>query len=473
MKEVFSIGVDLGTGTMEMVVSKITFAEVTGTNCIQETYVSKKEIIYESPVVFTPMRRDNRMNQEAVARFLLHFLDESGIALAQLESGAVIITGESARKENAASVNAYLSNLLGDFVVAAAGPELEALLAAKGAGAVQLSETKGIRLVNIDIGGGTSNLAEFDHGEECQCFALDIGGRLIRFDEKGKIIYLSERLKPVMESLELRLECGMNRDTEWRHIMQVTDQLAQSLYEVCGFAKVSECTGKLYITAPGQCKGLDGFSISGGVGTNIAQMPDQIWKYGDIGVCLAQSIKKKFSDIWSKNIAVENPIRATVIGAGNHSMSVSGNTVWMHTDQLPVKNVPLIKLDFRRRNRSPEKWEQDICNDFILGVWRNEIEDGEVTGIGITDMDTPQYGYLKEMAALIANLGKDRAGWMLVVMEPNYAKALGQLISLYREGERKLLCLDQIDIARCDYIDIGKPIGNAVPVVIKTLIYGT
>ena len=94
--------------------------------------------------------------------------------------GAVIITGETARKSNSSKVLQALSGYAGDFVVATAGPDLESIIAGKGAGTETLSREHRGNIVNFDIGGGTSNLAMFRAGDVVDTACFDIGGRLIK-----------------------------------------------------------------------------------------------------------------------------------------------------------------------------------------------------------------------------------------------------------------------------------------------------
>ena len=108
----------------------------------------------------------------------------------------MIITGETARKENARQVLAALSAFAGDFVVATAGPDLESILAARGAGADEYSREHHTKVLHFDIGGGTSNLALYDNGELVRTGCLDVGGRLIKVDrETGRATYVSPSLQ--------------------------------------------------------------------------------------------------------------------------------------------------------------------------------------------------------------------------------------------------------------------------------------
>ena len=108
------------------------------------------------------------MDGPEIRRIVEEEYRKAGIKRGQVDTGAIIITGETSRKENARTVLAALSELAGDFVVATAGPDLESVLAAKGAGAVEYSEKTGKTVLHMDIGGGTSNLALIEKGQVVQ-----------------------------------------------------------------------------------------------------------------------------------------------------------------------------------------------------------------------------------------------------------------------------------------------------------------
>lgn len=112
----------------------------------------------------------------------------------------MIITGETARKENANSVLQAMSGYAGDFVVATAGPDLESIIAGKGAGAQSYSKEYHTSVVNLDIGGGTTNLVLFNDDELLDTACFDIGGRLIRISPQTKQIeYIAPKLKEIIQ----------------------------------------------------------------------------------------------------------------------------------------------------------------------------------------------------------------------------------------------------------------------------------
>lgn len=126
----------------------------------------------------------------------------------------MIITGETARKDNAALVLERLSGFAGDFVVSTAGPDLESIIAGKGSGARQYSEDHSCVAANIDIGGGTSNLVVFDRGETVCAGCLDIGGRLIRVSRDLYVDYVSESVRRIARWKGISIAEGERTSTE-------------------------------------------------------------------------------------------------------------------------------------------------------------------------------------------------------------------------------------------------------------------
>jgi ethanolamine utilization protein EutA len=169
------------------------------------TSIEGKEVVYRSPIYFTPIKDGVWIDFEAIKAYVEQAFGTCGIQKEEISTGAVIITGETARKENAARVAEQLSDYLGSFVVATAGPKLEALLAGYGAKAQELSKERNCRILNLDIGGGTANNVLFDCGEATMTYALDIGGRLLRVNEKNQVIYLSERINHILQEENLSI----------------------------------------------------------------------------------------------------------------------------------------------------------------------------------------------------------------------------------------------------------------------------
>jgi ethanolamine utilization protein EutA (predicted chaperonin) len=138
-ERLLSVGLDVGTTSTQMVVSELMVENQASAFSVPEMTISRRKVLYESPVYFTPLLGQDRVDGQGIRAIVEKEYARAGISREQVDTGAVIITGETSRKENARAVLDALAELAGDFVVATAGPDLESVLAAKGAGAVALS----------------------------------------------------------------------------------------------------------------------------------------------------------------------------------------------------------------------------------------------------------------------------------------------------------------------------------------------
>jgi ethanolamine utilization protein EutA len=461
MESIYSIGVDIGTSTTEIVISKLSILSSLGPSLLPVTKIEKKEVIYQSPIYFTPILEKDLIDFDQVKEYVKRAFEESGRKKEDITTGAVIITGETARKENAALVTEKLSEYLGEFVVATAGPKLESLLAGFGSKAQELSKQKNCRVLNLDIGGGTSNNVLFDCGEDIMTYALDIGGRLIKLNEQQEVVYISDRIQHILR--EEHIDMKLCEKVEVENIIHLCKQLARSVLESTGLLPMTETTRKLYITDYVVPSKLDYISISGGVGEYVnVQLPKEIFLHKDIGALLGCEIAKAFEPYQHLLQIPKETIRATVIGAGAHSLSVSGSTVGFDKSILPLKNVPIIKIFSEK-----EDYEQI----YEKGKDKLKLYNNPVIALGLKGPISPSYQTLKSIADQIIRLYQDSSSPIIVLMEEDFAKALSQIIKRSVEEDKKIICLDKIVTINGDYIDIGTPIQSAVPVVIKTLIY--
>ena len=190
-----SVGIDVGTTTTQLVVSRITARNRASAFAVPQMEITDREILYESPVHFTPLIRGELVDADAIRGLVEQEYARANIRRENVDTGAIIITGETSRKENAEATLHALSGFAGDFVVATAGPDLESVLAAKGAGAVAFSEITGKTVLHMDIGGGTSNLALIREGRIQSVTCLNVGGRLVKLGEDGRISYISPVLQ--------------------------------------------------------------------------------------------------------------------------------------------------------------------------------------------------------------------------------------------------------------------------------------
>ena len=437
-EKLLSVGLDVGTTSTQMVVSRLTVENQASAFSVPDMEIQQRELLYQSPVFFTPLLEGNRMDAAALRRLVEQEYEKAGITRQMVDTGAVIVTGESSRTENAAAVMEALSNLAGHFVVATAGPDLESVLAAKGAGAADYSERTGETVLHMDIGGGTSNLALIQKGEITATGCMNVGGRLVKL-ERGIITYVSPVLQGIFHK---QVGEALSRE-EARHL---TVRLAEALEMAAGLRPsdglleqltTREAAGALPLSAPGEKLTL---SFSGGVADCIErEIPWQ--EFGDIGPLLGQAIGT--SRLCSgKYVLGTNTIRATVIGAGCHSTQLSGSTVYSQNVQFPLKNIPVITQKAQR--------SQQEGNVFFA----------------LPGVRSPTYAQVQQMAAEISRLPQP----IYLCLEQDMAKALGQAMALRLGRNAEILCIDRIRVHPGDYLDVAAPVGPAFPVVVKTLV---
>ena len=440
MAELLSVGLDVGTTSTQLVVSRLEVSNRASAFAVPELAIGKREILYESPVYFTPLLEEKRMDAQALRKILEKEYASAGISREKVDTGAIIVTGETSRKENAAAVMEAMADLAGDFVVAAAGPDLESILAAKGAGAAEYSEKTGKTVLHMDIGGGTSNLALIRRGEITATGCLNVGGRLVKIRE-GRIQYVSPVLQGIWDG---RVGDLLTREEGERLAAILASALemaagrrpAEGLLEAL---TTKEALGKLPLNDPGEEITL---SFSGGVADCInRELPWQ--EFGDIGPLLGQAIRKSRLCTGDYVLGAQT-IRATVIGAGCHSTQLSGSTVFSQNVAFPLKNVPVITdISQRRQYETP-------CFLALPG--------------------TPFMNY-SEVKHLASALAEKMQPPCYLCLERDLAKALGQALALQLGKDAQILCLDSIQASQGSYLDVANPVGPAYPVVVKTLVF--
>ena len=456
-ERLLSVGLDVGTTSTQLVVSELMVENRASGFAVPEMEITERKIRYRSPVYFTPLVGETLVDGPGVREIVEKEYARAGITREGIDTGAVIITGETSRKENARSVLDSLSDFAGEFVVATAGPGLESVLAAKGAGAVAYSEQTGKRVLHMDIGGGTSNLALIADGKICATGCLNVGGRLLKLDEKGRLLHIS----PVAKEL-----CKLNpgQKIEYYQAKELAGQLVQALEMAAGLREPTDLLEKLWTKEltlpPKSLVPKDGestvISFSGGVADCIEK--EHGWlEFGDIGPVLGQAIRESRLCQGYYRLG-EETIRATVIGAGCHSAQLSGSTVYYRNVSLPVKNLPVVCFG------KEEQCREDL-NQRIQG--RLDTAEEEQVVLAFPGLEAPGYGQMTALADQITAGTGDRP--ILVCTQTDMAKALGHALAL-RVNNRPLLCIDRVRLRDGDYLDVGEAVGSALPVVVKTLV---
>lgn len=474
---ILSVGIDVGTSTTQVVFSKLQMDNAGGYFSVPRVAIVDKEVVYKSEVYMTPLKTDVLIDTEALRDIVAAEFRKAGYRPEDTDSGAVIITGESARKENSDAVLKSLSDFAGDFVVSAAGPDMESLIAGKGSGAWQYSMDHHCRVVNLDIGGGTTNVVLFEDGETAARGCLDIGGRLIRMNPQGIITKVSPAAAVMAQAAGVSVSVG-DRCDELK-LTAVTRQMAAALNAYLGVGTKDIDAILRQIKTPGSSdfpvpEKVQAVFFSGGVADLIYHESADTWAYGDIGVLLGRAIRESrlFTDF--QKMEPGETIRATVVGAGTYTTTISGSTITYSGDIFPLKNIPVIKLDEELQEACFAGETEPVIRriQWILGQ-----NDAERFILAMPGKGDPGYTEMKRAAAAIRQI-MDRVQPpgepILLVIESDIAKAMGQMIRQQPELKRQVVAIDSIHVEDGEYVDMGKPMmnGMVIPVVVKTLIFG-
>lgn len=474
---ILSVGIDVGTSTTQVVFSKLQMDNAGGYFSVPRVAIVDKEVVYKSEVYMTPLKTDVLIDTDALRDIVAAEFRKAGYRPEDTDSGAVIITGESARKENSDAVLKSLSDFAGDFVVSAAGPDMESLIAGKGSGAWQYSMDHHCRVANLDIGGGTTNVVLFEDGETLARGCLDIGGRLICMKPQGIITKVSPAAAVMAQAAGVSVSVG-DRCDELK-LTAVTRQMAAALNAYLGVGTKDIDAILRQIKTPGSSdfpvpEKVQAVFFSGGVADLIYHESADTWAYGDIGVLLGRAIRESrlFTDF--QKMEPGETIRATVVGAGTYTTTISGSTITYSDDIFPLKNIPVIKLDEELQEACFAGETEPVIRriQWVLGQ-----NDEEHFILAMPGKRNPGYTEMKRAAASIRQI-MDRVQPpgepILLVIESDIAKAMGQMIRQQPDLKRQVVAIDSIHVEDGEYVDMGKPMmnGMVIPVVVKTLIFG-
>ena len=460
-----SVGIDLGTTTTQLVFSRLTVRNEGSAFSVPNYTVAAREVLRRSAVHFTPLRSERELDAEAIARIVDAEYAAAGIDRRAVQTGAVIITGETARRENARAVLEALSGYAGDFVVATAGPALESALAGRGAGAADYSQAHACTVVNLDIGGGTTNLCLFRRGEAEQAACLDVGGRLLRFEPGSlRVRDFTEAMSRIARDAGVRLAPGETLTQAQAEAL--ADRMAGVLLESVGLRPRTPLHDALCVgeALPEGCE-ADIYTFSGGVGACVYGEGTDDAAFSDIGAELGRSLAR--SEFFTRGRVMRPPEThsATVIGAGAYSVEVSGSTVCYRNVTLPMKNLPVGVVRMR---------DAEDMNGLRARVLEQiSLHDG-LCAIGFEGIRAPDYATVLRLAE---ELGEAMTALpvKVVIMERDMAKALGQALLRRWGPDASVLCIDGIHLRYGDTVDIGVPLseGRVLPVVVKTLAFAS
>jgi ethanolamine utilization protein EutA len=464
-----SVGVDIGSSTSHLVFSLLVLERL-DTRYI----VSERKVLHESDVLLTPYADDMTIDAVKLGDFIQRQYELAKIEPSGIDTGALILTGVAVRRSNARAIGNLFAAQAGKFVAVSAGDGLETTLAAFGSGAAARSIRESARVMNIDIGGGTSKIGVCEAGELAEMTAVDIGARIVAFDTAGRVTRIEEAGRRFAARAGLALEIGAAPDAAGLRAM--VQLMADALFEVISSPALSADNASLLRLDPLLNAARPAVvTFSGGVSEYIYDREQK--SFGDLGPMLAQAVVERVRN-WG--VRIERPdqgIRATVVGASQYTIQVSGATIYVAPhDTLPLRNVPVITPALRF---DEEIDPGAIAAGIQAALRRMDLHEGEqAVAMCYRWEGSAMYGRLDAFCrGVVQGLEKILSkNFPLILVGDN---DIGGLVGIHFQEELKLqspvVSIDGITLKEFDFIDIGALLetSGAVPVVIKSLVFPT
>lgn len=469
-----SVGMDIGSSGTQLIFSRIHLRRL-GEDLSSRYCVVSRETLFQSPVALTPYKDQARIDEARLADIIDEAYVQSGLHPDQIDSGVVILTGEALRRENAEAIAGLLAENGGEFVCAAAGHHLEAMLAAYGSGAARVSHDEGKRILNVDIGGGTTKLAVVEGGRIVAMAAAHIGGRLHVVDEAERIVRLDPAGRYHAAAAGFSWELGARAPRA--DMARVAQWMADALIAAIRERPLPHAVEHLYLTDPIRDLGrIDGVMFSGGVAEYVYGREER--DFGDMGKLLGGALARRLAEgalPWPLMPPGEC-IRATAVGASEYSVQLSGNTLYISSpgDLLPRRNLQVLQPPYPCGEEIvPEELARAIRNHFTVF----DLEEGaSEVALAFRWAGTPSYPRIAAFArGIVQGLPRTLAGGkpLYLVLDGDIAQTLGAILREELGVENEILVIDGITLWDLDYIDLGRirlP-SNTVPVTIKSLVF--
>ena len=469
--ELRTVGIDIGSSTSHLLFARVTLKRLSE-ELSSRFIVIDRQIIWRSPIMLTPFLADGTIDAHSLEHFIQHAYHDAGLRRSDIDSGAVILTGEAVKRKNARAIDEIFARESGKFVCATAGHKLECILAAHGSGATALSRRRGDCGLHVDVGGGTTKLALIDRGEIISVAAFAVGGRLLAQDAMGAWTRIDDSAHLVAKQLEIEATPDRFADESVRQA--IAERLAMIAVDQISGKALDELGHALELTEPlSRTKAPSFITFSGGVAEYIFCRESA--SHGDIAQLLAQEIVKQIKARIS--IPIIEPmerIRATVIGASQFTVQVSGKTIYIpDAGVLPVHNVPVIHLALDLAGH--------IDIDAIVDAFTKhgdvlDLKPSARLALAFTWDGVPEHSRLFAMAQAImkfaAPAGK-RDEILFLMIDGDIGASLGRILHDELHLNGKIVSIDGIKLRELDFVDVGELLDppGVVPVVIKSLLF--
>jgi ethanolamine utilization protein EutA len=465
--ELTTVGIDVGSTTSHLLFARLHLQRL-AQRLSSRFQVVHREVLYRSPIWLTPYRAEGLIDAQTLHERAIEAYREAGLEAEQIDTGAVILTGVALERQNSRAVAEQLA-AGGRFVCASAGHHLEAILAARGSGAAARSRQVAGRGLHLDVGGGTTKLALLEGGEVLETAAVAVGGRLVVLDRAGRVERIEPAAATVARAAGLELRPGAPLPTPARRVL--AEAMAGAVLDATRGAR-SGLTGELLLTP-----GLEGrfggptVTCSGGVSEYLTGRAPEV---GDLGPELAAAMRRTFAAAGLELQPLPQGIRATVIGASQFSVQLSGNTVHVPSPQLlPLRNLPVIR----------PRLDGHLSRAAVAAAVRRardrlDLAEPAPLAVALALCGEPEYGLLRELAhGVAAALPEhfERGLPLVLVLDADLARSLGRVLEEELGPRDTLVVVDGLELLELDYIDLGelvRPTG-VLPVVIKSLAFSS
>jgi ethanolamine utilization protein EutA len=468
--ELTTVGIDIGSSTSHLMFASVHLQRKA--QLLSSSYVVvERKILWKSPILLTPFLPDNTIDAARLKRFIDDAYQAAGLRRESIDSGAVILTGEAIKRTNAQAIAQLFAAESGKFVCASAGHHLECTLAAHGSGAAARSRLTHRTILNVDLGGGTTKFALLHNGEVRATCAVAVGGRLIVRDAEGRLIRLDAPAVQTAESLGLTLRLGDQPAPA--DIERIVGALAGVVIAYMRGEPPAGLAQSLLLTEPlAMVVRPHLVTFSGGVAEYLFGRESAT--FGDIAKPLADKIAAAFDDgrIAATLTDPGHGIRATVIGASQFTVQVSGKTIYISGDAaLPLHNVPVV---FPALAQNTEFSSAEVAHEVGAALLRADLGSEQSVALAIRWHGEPHYLRLRSLAEGLAQALDNAVGLPLILMvDGDVGKTLGHILADELRVARPVIAIDGVKLQEFDYVDIGRMVepANVVPIVIKSLLF--
>ena len=468
--QLHSVGIDIGSSGTQVAFSRLHLRRLSE-DLTSRYVVVRRETHFESEVHLTPYTDEVQIDAIALGKILDAAYADARVEPADVDTGVVILTGEALRRRNAELIASVVSERAGDLVCKTAGHHMEAMLAAYGSGAVRMSHERGLRLLNVDIGGGTTKLTLIDSGRITATAAFHVGGRLIAAD--GGVV---TRVEPggARHADRAGIPLSLGAAVSAGELASIGTRMADEVIAVLGGRPPSDPA--LWLTQPlPPVDSLDGLMFSGGVAEYVYGVEQR--DFGDLGPSLGEALARaaRAGRLPAPVLPAAARIRATVLGASEYTVQLSGITSFVGSPErtLPRRNLPVANPQY---DLGDTVVAADVGAEIRRHVGRFGLAPTDDVALALHWEGPPEYRRVRALAEAVATGLSDRiraGATVYLVLDGDIARTLGLILSEELGVSNDLVVLDGVVLRDFDYVDLGRvrqPSGT-VPVTIKSLVF--